>query len=158
MIHRIAFGLPLAGVLLLVGASASPEHGQEESEISCDGEPLSDYNLNLAIASVFVMLVVSFMGAAFPALLALKRHPYLILAIKFGEFAKPLISDPTILFALFLYFIHDLQISQVALPAAVSCWQLGLCTCSSPLKRTCPTLVYLKAGAVAILHGACSSP
>jgi len=50
-----------------------------------EGEPLSDYNLDLAILSVFVMLIISFMGAAFPALLAIKRHPYLILAIKFGK-------------------------------------------------------------------------
>jgi|694.fasta_scaffold67274_3 hypothetical protein len=73
-----------AALLLSPVVRASADHGAEESEILCDGEPLSDYNLDLAITSVFVMLVISFIGAAFPALLAIKRHPYLILAIKFG--------------------------------------------------------------------------
>jgi hypothetical protein len=83
--------LALAAAGLLQGALASGEHGIDESEILCEGEPLSDYNLNLAITSVFVLLIISFLGAAFPALLALKRHPYLILAIKFGKNAKPVL-------------------------------------------------------------------
>lgn len=61
--------------------------GGSESGISCEGALAEDYNMGLAIASVFILLVVSFVGAGFPALLALKRHPYLVLAIKFGNFA-----------------------------------------------------------------------
>jgi hypothetical protein len=76
---------PAAALLLSQKVLASPDHGAEESEILCEGEPLSDYNLDLAIISVFVMLIISFIGAAFPALLAIKRHPHLILAIKFGK-------------------------------------------------------------------------
>ena len=86
MFVRKAIVLASAAAVLLQGARASGEHGADESEIVCEGEPLSDYNLDLAIISVFVLLIISFMGAAFPALLAIKRHPYLILAIKFGEF------------------------------------------------------------------------
>lgn len=85
MLQRKVLVLAFTGALLLQGAWASA--GEDASEIVCEGEPLSDYNLDLAITSVFVLLIISFMGAAFPALLALKRHPYLILSIKFGEFS-----------------------------------------------------------------------
>ena len=85
MLHAKVFVLASTAALLVQGAVASGEHGGDPSEIVCSGEPLSDYNLNLAIVSVFVLLIISFIGAAFPALLALKRHPYLILAIKFGK-------------------------------------------------------------------------
>ena len=80
-----------SAALLPQGAWAGPpsdaEIAGEEADVHCDAEPLADYNLNLAIGSVFVMLIISFAGAAFPALLALKRHPSLVLAIKLGSFA-----------------------------------------------------------------------
>lgn len=91
-----AITIAFAAALLLQGAQASGEHGSEPDEIVCEGEPLSAYNLDLAIISVFVLLIISFIGAGFPALLAIKRHPYLILSIKFGEFffrETPLMSS-----------------------------------------------------------------
>lgn len=79
--------ITLLGVALLASAHGSADNGVEGSEIVCDAEPLESYNMHLAVVSVFVMLIISFAGAAFPALLAIKRHPYLILAIKLGSFA-----------------------------------------------------------------------
>ena len=81
----------LSAITLLQGAAAqsssSPSDATTADTNQCDGAPLEDYNLTLAIISVFVVLILSFIGAAFPALLALKRHPYLILTIKLGSFA-----------------------------------------------------------------------
>eukprot|EP00889_Picochlorum_renovo_P000655 jgi/Picre1/27685/NNA_000649.t1 len=62
--------------------------GEEEHEDHEDHEHEDDsYNLDLAIASVFVVWFVSFLGAGFPLLLAIKRHPWVVMAIKFGSFA-----------------------------------------------------------------------
>lgn len=62
--------------------------GEEEHEDHEDHEDEDDsYNLDLAIASVFVVWFVSFLGAGFPLLLAIKRHPWVVMAIKFGSFA-----------------------------------------------------------------------
>ena len=85
MAHRRLVSSLLAASL--VGAYGSADHGAEASEVVCNSEPLEDYNMHLAIVSVFVILIISFLGAAFPALLALKRHPYLVLSIKLGSFA-----------------------------------------------------------------------
>lgn len=78
----------LAGALsvALPGALAGPDHGESAGEVHCDGEALEDYNMTLAITSVFVVWILSLAGAAFPTILALKRHPYIILAIKMGEY------------------------------------------------------------------------
>lgn len=58
------------------------DHEEEEEEEGHDS-----YNLTLAIVSVFVLWVVSFMGAGFPLLLAIKRHPWIVMAIRLGSFA-----------------------------------------------------------------------
>jgi len=87
--------MEMSGVIILyiLGAAAALEvacaspDADSETQADCDGAVALDYNLNLAIASVFILWVISFFGAAFPALLALKRHPYLEYAIKFGAFA-----------------------------------------------------------------------
>ena len=63
------------------------EHAEEEHDEEHEEEHTDSYNLGLAIASVFVVGVVSFIGAGFPVLLELKRHPWLVLAIKLGAFA-----------------------------------------------------------------------
>eukprot|EP00890_Picochlorum_soloecismus_P001834 jgi/Picsp_1/2651/NSC_00881-R1_cation transporter len=63
------------------------EHAEEEHDEEHEDEPTDSYDLGLAIASVFVVGVVSFIGAGFPVLLELKRHPWLVLAIKLGAFA-----------------------------------------------------------------------
>ena len=78
--------LAAAAAQLAAGAEAEPSD-ELSAALECAAEAPSDYNLGLAIASVFIVLIVSFMGAAFPALLALKRHPWLVIAIKFGAFA-----------------------------------------------------------------------
>jgi zinc transporter 1/2/3 len=57
------------------------------SVVDCGSSSGASYNMQLAIASVFVLFAISFVGASFPALLALRRHPYLVLSIKFGSFA-----------------------------------------------------------------------
>lgn len=63
-------------------------HAEEEGEEDHHGdEEDSSYNLTLAIVSVFVLWVVSFLGAGFPLLLAIKRHPWIIMAIRLGSFA-----------------------------------------------------------------------
>lgn len=83
MSHNIAFiFFGVAAATLLQEAA-----GASSDATNCNGAPGLDYNLDLAISSVFVILVISFLGAAFPALLALRRHPYLVLSIKFGSFA-----------------------------------------------------------------------
>lgn len=74
--------------LLIAAAVPLAQANPTTDEESCtSSDPAMDYNLNLAIVSVFVLLVVSFIGAGFPALLALRRHPWLVLGIKLGSFA-----------------------------------------------------------------------
>jgi len=59
-----------------------------DDDEDCSGSAPESYNLDLAIASVFVLWVVSFLGAAFPLVLWWKeKSPVLLLAVKFGAFA-----------------------------------------------------------------------
>jgi zinc transporter 1/2/3 len=70
------------------GMGVEEEIHEEEDEHGDDHDDDDDnYNLNLAIASVFVLWVVSFIGAGFPLLLAVKQHPWIVMAIRFGSFA-----------------------------------------------------------------------
>ena len=100
----MAFSM-LASLVLhvcVVGVLAGGTHGAScdhvTDEVHGDGELHEDhehdhedtddgYNLGLAIASVFIVGVVSFIGAGYPLLLALKRHPWMVMGIKFGAFA-----------------------------------------------------------------------
>lgn len=66
---------------------AGEEEHEGEHEEDHDHEEDDNYNLTLAIVSVFVLWVVSFIGAGFPLLLAIKRHPWIIMAIRLGSFA-----------------------------------------------------------------------
>ena len=73
----------LSVILLL---SLSPIVLGDDDE-DCGSSTPESYNLDLAIASVFVLWVVSFLGAAFPLLLLWRRSLNLLLAVKFGAFA-----------------------------------------------------------------------
>ena len=53
----------------------------DSSENSCSIEDMGSYNLGFAIASVFVILIVSFIGFMTPILLSTSRTPYLQLLI-----------------------------------------------------------------------------
>lgn len=61
--------------------------GEEDDHEDHEDHEGEDYNLTLAIVSVFVLWVVSFIGAGFPLLLAIKQHPWIIMAIRLGSFA-----------------------------------------------------------------------
>ena len=74
------------------GAHEEEEHEEEITGEEHDSEEHTDdvddsYDLGLAIASVFVVGAVSFAGAAFPCLLAINRHPWIVNSVKFGSFA-----------------------------------------------------------------------
>lgn len=58
-----------------------------DDDEDCGDSTPESYNLDLAIASVFVLWVVSFLGAAFPLLLLWRRSATLRLAVKLGAFA-----------------------------------------------------------------------
>ena len=97
VIYCIIVGLAVQNCF--VGVLAGPHESSCEHASEPDGDEGtngtsthqkstgSNYNLNLAITSVFVVGVVSFLGAGYPLLLAIKRHPWLIMGIKFGAFA-----------------------------------------------------------------------
>lgn len=70
-----------------VNSSNNSSSNNGGSVVDCGSSSGASYNMQLAIASIFVLFAISFIGASFPALLALRRHPYLVLSIKFGSFA-----------------------------------------------------------------------
>lgn len=71
-------------VILMLSLSSVVLSDDDED---CSGSAPESYNLDLAIASVFVLWVVSFLGAGFPLLLLYRRSRALLLAVKFGAFA-----------------------------------------------------------------------
>lgn len=78
--RELPTNLPGNGTLL--GEEAEDHHEEGEDHVDDDS-----YNLTLAIVSVFVLWIVSFMGAAYPLLLSLSRHPYIVMSIRLGSFA-----------------------------------------------------------------------
>ena len=78
--RELPTNLPGNGTLL--GEEAEEHHEEGEDHVDDDS-----YNLTLAIVSVFVLWIVSFMGAAYPLLLSLSRHPYIVMSIRLGSFA-----------------------------------------------------------------------
>ena len=79
--RELPTNLPGNGTLL---GEEAEEHHEEGEEHHDDDD---SYNLTLAIVSVFVLWIVSFMGAAYPLLLSLSRHPHIVMSIRLGSFA-----------------------------------------------------------------------
>lgn len=52
--------------------------------MSCEAEPLEDYNLGLHIGSVFILLGVSMLGAFSPVLLSVFQSKWIIIVIRCG--------------------------------------------------------------------------
>jgi len=70
-----------AALLLLLASCQFADAQDDSSEESCSSLDLGSYNLGFAIASVFVILIVSFVGFMTPILLSSSRTPYLQLVI-----------------------------------------------------------------------------
>ena len=85
--RELPTNLPGNGTLLGEEAEEHHEEGEEHHEEGEDHVDDDSYNLTLAIVSVFVLWIVSFMGAAYPLLLSLSRHPYIVMSIRLGSFA-----------------------------------------------------------------------
>lgn len=86
--------LPVNGTASVLGEEAGhDDHDDHDEHDDLLGEEHGDdhdddgYNLTLAIVSIFVLWVVSFAGAAYPLLLKLSRHPYIVMSIRLGSFA-----------------------------------------------------------------------
>jgi hypothetical protein len=79
-------------VLLLVLVASAAAKAQDTADATttdaaaggegCDAALVDSYNQGLAVASIFVVLVGSFIGAALPALFAMGRHPAFMVVIK----------------------------------------------------------------------------